>query len=376
MKQFSRIVFWQNIVSPHMVPLIIELAKDSTRDVILVVPQELRTERVELGWTVPDCSPAQLIVNPTKKEVKKIIKDRSKETCHVYGGMRGCSFVWDAFKISRSVETFRVIISEPYRWQGVKGGFRILRGQFDAWYYGKYINCIFAIGSLAVQWFNISGFSEDKIVEFAYFTDYPETEPNQESPDDVYKIVFVGQCIKRKGIDLLLRALSNLKDMNWQLEVIGEGKERVSLQLLTRKLGLSTKIDFLGSKPNSEVTRHLQCIDLLVLPSRWDGWGAVVNEALCRGVPVVCSNNCGAADLVLASGVGGVFSSGSFDSLGQCLQEQILRGRLPEDKIMHLREWAESINAVSAAKYFSMVVDAYSTQSEVPIVPWKKTIDR
>ena len=38
--------------------------------------------------------------------------------------------------------------------------------------------------------------------------------------------------------------------------------------------------------------------DVLVLPSRFDGWGAVVNEALMVGTPVICSDRCGASDVI------------------------------------------------------------------------------
>ena len=55
--------------------------------------------------------------------------------------------------------------------------------------------------------------------------------------------------------------------------------------------------------------------DLLALPSRWDGWGLVVNEALAVGVPVIASNACGASDLIRQDVNGYVFTSEDAASL-------------------------------------------------------------
>ena len=84
MKVLSRIIFWQNIVSSIQVPFIREVAKKFKGDVILAVPRKLTDERVKLGWAVPDCSPAKLIVNPAQKQIEELIQKRSEETCHFF----------------------------------------------------------------------------------------------------------------------------------------------------------------------------------------------------------------------------------------------------------------------------------------------------
>lgn len=372
MKVLSRIIFWQNIVSSLQVPFIKEVAKKFKGDVILVVPRKLTDERVKLGWAVPDCSPAKLIVNPAQKQIEELIQDRSEETCHFFSGMRGYPFVWSAFRASLNVKTFRVIISEPSHWQGFNGGLRLLRGRFDAWRYGESIGYIFAIGGLAVQWFKMCRFADRKIVEFAYFTDCPKSGHCSESTDGAYKIVFVGQCIKRKGIDLLVHALSGLKDKDWHLEVIGEGKDRADFQELTRKLGMGKKIDYLGAMRNSEAMLRLESADLLVLPSRWDGWGAVVNEALMRGVPVVCTNHCGAADLLGASERGSVVESGSVESLRLAMEDWIRKGHVKPEQRARIREWSRYIQGNAAADYLLRIIGhSEAGEGELrPKAPW------
>jgi len=372
MKVLSRIIFWQNIVSSLQVPFIREVAKKFKGDVILAVPRKLTDERVKLGWAVPDCSPAKLIVNPAQKQIEELIQNRSKETCHFFSGMRGYPFVWSAFGASLNVKTFRAIISEPSRWQGFNGGLRLLRGRFDVWRYGESINYIFAVGGLAVRWFKLCGFADRKIVEFAYFTDCPKLGHCSESTDGAYKIVFVGQCIKRKGIDLLLQALSGLRDKGWHLEVIGEGKDRANFQELTRKLGIEEKVNYFGAMQNSEAMLRLQSADLLVLPSRWDGWGAVVNEALMRGVPVICTNHCGAADLLGASERGSVVEFGSVESLRSVMESWIRKGHVKPEQRARIREWSQCIQGSATADYLLRIID-HSEAGEGkprPKAPW------
>ena len=357
MKVLSRIIFWQNIVSPLQVPFIREVARKFKGDVILSVPRKLTDERVKLGWTAPDCSPAKLVVNLDQKQIEELIHTRPGESCHVFSGIRGYPFVWSAFRTSLNVKTLRAIISEPSRWHGYKGCLRLFRGRFDAWRYGEHINYIFAVGGLAVQWFKMCGFANSKIVKFAYFTDRPNLEPRSKAPDDIYKIVFVGQCIKRKGIDLLVRALSVLKEKDWSLEVIGEGKDRANLQKLTRKLRIEKKVNYLGAMQNFEAMCRLQSADLLVLPSRWDGWGAVVNEALMRGVPVISTNHCGAADLVGAPERGSVVEAGSVESLRSALEDWIRKGLAKPEQRARIRKWSQHIEGGVAADYLLRIID-------------------
>ena len=65
------------------------------------------------------------------------------------------------------------------------------------------------------------------------------------------------------------------------------------------KLKLKDKIHFLGTKPQTEVPTYMQQADIFILPSVYDGWGAVVNEALQAGCYVICSDAAGASDLIL-----------------------------------------------------------------------------
>ena len=111
-------------------------------------------------------------------------------------------------------------------------------------------------------------------------------------------IIYVGRFIDFKNLPLLLIAFQKSKQPNWGLLLLGDGilKQNLEAQMTTEKID---NIYFLGGKPWQEVPKYLTLADVLVLPSKSEPWGLVVNEAMICGLPVVVSDRCGSAiDLV------------------------------------------------------------------------------
>jgi glycosyltransferase involved in cell wall biosynthesis/peptidoglycan/xylan/chitin deacetylase (PgdA/CDA1 family) len=98
------------------------------------------------------------------------------------------------------------------------------------------------------------------------------------------------QMIHRKGLDVLLKACKQLKDTNWRLTLVGGGPLRRKLEKEFIKQFSNGRINFVGEV--SYETRHLTFADkhVFILPSRWDGWGMVVPEALAAGLPVISTD--------------------------------------------------------------------------------------
>jgi len=96
-------------------------------------------------------------------------------------------------------------------------------------------------------------------------------------------------------VDLLIEACASLPPAGWRLDIYGDGPERAALEQLTAARRLADRIVFHGMVSNDVVRRALVAADCAVLPSRFDGWGMLVNEALAAGTPVICTDRCGAA---------------------------------------------------------------------------------
>jgi glycosyltransferase involved in cell wall biosynthesis len=283
---------------------------------------------------------------------------------------------WNAFCQSLSSNAFIGIQSEAYDGKGLKGRLRLLRSKYNALQFREQVDFILGIGTLGVDWFKSSGYLNHTAFPFGYFVETPLLQNDYSSQETLssraFDLIFVGQLIPRKGWDILLRALSGLKSLEWRLHVVGDGQDRSKFVRLCAKLGLTDSIHLYGTLPNAEAIHLVSKSDLLVLPSRWDGWGAVVNEALMCGVPVVCSNRCGAADLLDGHERGEVFSPGSPLALRATLDRRISQGKRDAARSERIREWSKCIDGESAARYFMEIVKASITGGNKPIAPWFK----
>ncbi|MBT2187551.1 glycosyltransferase [Sphingobium nicotianae] len=109
-------------------------------------------------------------------------------------------------------------------------------------------------------------------------------------------IATLGALIPRKGQALVIEALGGLPDAT--LLLIGEGPDRAALIALAERLGVGSRVRFLGSVPHAELPGWLAACDVMALPSASEGLANAWVEALACGVPLVISEAGGARELV------------------------------------------------------------------------------
>jgi glycosyltransferase involved in cell wall biosynthesis len=127
--------------------------------------------------------------------------------------------------------------------------------------------------------------------------------------------IFIGRLESHKGIADLLGAFSRLcaSRSDAALLVAGDGSSRL---LVEKAAATNPAIHYLGRLDERGVVEAMNAADVAVLPSTFEPWGLVVNEAMAAGLPVIASNRVGCrADLVRQDQTGLVFSAGSVDSL-------------------------------------------------------------
>src|SRR5262245_40654299 len=185
---------------------------------------------------------------------------------------------------------------------------------------------VLSVSKLADAFYKGLGVAEENIYPFGYFTGSRKKATTGKESESI-EVIFAGQIIHRKGIDLLVEAMLPLFDTypNLNLSVIGSGEDLPDLVRQLESAGVTDRVRLEGVIPPDKIPSRLASADLLVLPSRWDGWGVVVNEAFSVGLPVVVSDRCGAADLVRDGISGYVFRSDDASDLRRCLQEFLTR---------------------------------------------------
>ena len=111
-------------------------------------------------------------------------------------------------------------------------------------------------------------------------------------------ILYTGRLVTVKGLDLLLTAFSKIDREDYKLVIVGDGYEKNILKELTRKLKIEQKVIFAGYYSGVELYAWYDLANFFMPPSRYEPFGAVVNEALVYGCPVIASKYIGALDFI------------------------------------------------------------------------------
>ena len=148
-----------------------------------------------------------------------------------------------------------------------------------------------------------NGFSPDKIENHA---PVPRTGRASDSPTFGSRnlIVYSGQIIRGKGVDVLLRALAKVGSP-FECRIFGDGNQRSKCELLSRRLGISDSVHFEGFVPQSQIAEAYRDASLAVMSSLWpEPFGAAGLEAMRIGLPVVAFDAGGISEWLI-DGVNG-----------------------------------------------------------------------
>lgn len=366
--------FWQRMVTPHMAYLAMALAERG-HSVTYVAEEELSPERRRMGWVAPKIEKAvDVRFVRGASEAEACARGAPQQAIHITQGVRSNGLVSIAQAIIRSRGNRHYVVMETVDVGGLKGKLKQLVYGWILNTTARNLNGVLAIGASTGGWLRRLAPSRIKIVPFAYFLHEPSLV--EEAPFDVmqgkkFRFLFVGSLIPLKRVDMLLDALAFFTDQEFELNIVGDGEMRTALESKADEL-LPGRVAFHGTQPITAIASWMATSDCLVLPSRHDGWGAVISEAVLSGSAVICSSACGAREIVTASARGGVFESGNLDELKTCLKRELERGRIVPAERRRMQDWGRCAGATRGAEYLEALLVATDSDSIDP--PWAPTM--
>ena len=124
---------------------------------------------------------------------------------------------------------------------------------------------------------------------------------NTEKYNDIktWRITYVGRLVSYKNIDSTIRALSEIKDINWEFNIVGEGAQYCELKKLARSLNCIERIHFFGHIQRNEVMQILKDTHIFVMISKDEVFGLVYLEAMATSSLVVASRNGGVDGIIV-----------------------------------------------------------------------------
>lgn len=182
-------------------------------------------------------------------------------------------------------------------------------------------------------------------------------------PEDELVLLFVGDVIRRKGLDLLFAALADLETLEGvSLHIVGVGPEQEELETTPSYLEIRDHVRWVGELPNTDLPRRYAAADAFILPSRSEGTPTVLLEAMSSGAPVISSSVGGVPDLITHDHNGLLFESEDIDRLRDCLQRLVqdgnLRERLAAQALEDIKEHSLEKQIARVVRLFRPAADA------------------
>ena len=370
-----KVVFWEPEVIQHLSNTW-EAFQSKTNDPLLVIDgRQLLDIRKKQGWKTEKIDNLKHVMLNQEDWWRhgKSILEKNPKAIHAFVGFWTVRkyFPLILYAVSRNFKV--AVLDEPYSvsFTGylreepfIISWFKVKLRPFIYRFFALSIKlmsrgtspCILSISLLARDQFIKAGFCEKTIFPFGYFVNKLQHNNHlEEEYQEELKLVFVGGMLKRKGLDILIESVESLNrnGVHVTLDIFGAGQPEAYI------LGDSVSIRYKGILSQDDVQRTIINYDFLVLPSRNDGWGVVVNEALLQGVPVVVSDHVGAKCIVENTGSGVVFKSEEVNDLIDLLRKLALTPNLVRDLKEHAKNVGQLILPEVAASYLFDVFNYY-----------------
>jgi glycosyltransferase involved in cell wall biosynthesis len=379
-------VCWQPVLTDHQAYTFQALAKKTDKTIVAYVTDMEDLTRKKQGWSDLTVNSIERKLIPKRNFFYYFIRELKERRgdVHFFCSPFHRPSLMLCMLIAAWLNVEFYLISEPYSPQpvgylnedhAISSKVKVMARPLLYWFYSmilhRFISGVFTISKLAYEQYLAAGIQSDKLYPFGYFIPYAHhndisllAKPDRGNHE--LKIIFVGALIKRKGVDLLQQAVIEMVKKNYRvsLDLYGAGDSGLVIKN-------STSIKYKGKIPFGMTQQVMAHYDVLVLPSRHDGWGVVVNEALCAGIPVVCSDTVGAAHVAASFGAGFVFTSGRIDGL-----EEILTRLCTDELLLNSAREAAPIAAgflqpKDGADYIAKVIAAQPGLKSKITQPWQ-----
>lgn len=184
-----------------------------------------------------------------------------------------------------------------------------------------FIDAYLCIGKRNKEFYLYNKIKKEKLFLIPYVVDNQNFQLKQKKKNiNKIQIFFIGKLIHRKGCDILLKAIKKCNELHnfkkkVELKIIGDGKLYPEYIKFKTKNNL-TNVFFLGFKNQSQIKNYLQKSNILILPSREENWGLVINEAMNSENAIIASEKVGcSADIIKKNLNGFIFKNENYIDL-------------------------------------------------------------
>jgi glycosyltransferase involved in cell wall biosynthesis len=179
---------------------------------------------------------------------------------------------------------------------------------------------------------------------------------------DAFVVVGLGRLVPIKGFDLLARALPAVVAQipSARVLLVGDGAERAYLGAIASSMGVTERLQMTGE--TEDMTSYLAAADVVAVPSRNEGMGRVIVEAMALGLPVVATAVGGIPDVVTDGECGRLVEPEDVDALGAALielgRDPALRRKLGEAAVRRAEAFSTAVASEKLLAVYASLVRA------------------
>lgn len=185
------------------------------------------------------------------------------------------------------------------------------------------------------------------------------------NPSQPIRFLTLAQLIERKGLDILLQACTHLPPTGWTLDIFGEGPERQRLQRLVDQHQLPVQLN--RPLPFADRINAFRGCHCFVFPSRWDGWGMALVEALAAGLPVIASEMVMSSHDFITNGTNGWITPCEPVSIATAMKKVLAEFAAVGDLSATARKSVEGVRPEQGANEIVRFCRALQERSDSPV---------
>jgi len=232
-------------------------------------------------------------------------------------------------------------------------------GDLTRKFFGSHANACIAYGKETENYFYELGINKNKVYSGTQVMPIELLQTPKEKLNDLKGkyagkkfVLTVSYFQKRKGINVLILAFQKLNDPSSVLLIAGTGSEENNLKQLAQG---DTNIYFLGYIEGEEKAKYYSLADIFVLPTFYDPWGLVINEAMYYGLPIITTENAGAKELIKDNGI--IVKPGDIEELRKAMKRLLNDENLRKQMGKKSREIIENYDIGSVVNIFIKAIN-------------------
>ena len=305
------LLIWMNQPSHYQADFFSAI-REAGIDLVVFYYGSVTPRRRHLGWSMPDRLPdGEWLVKPTPESI--LLCSDWRERTHIVLRSYTSRFIRALSRLLSRNRVPWVGWGEPtapgWRWWATY--------PLKRWYAGMvrhHALGVFAMGDMAKRDFVRWGMDPSRIALLPYTESGLPVHAERDVAVASFAanhnpvFLFVGELNRRKGVDILLTAFAALvSHVPWAgLILVGNDTSGGAYQRMAERLRLGQNAFFRGPVPSAHIASVVLPADVVVLPSRFDGWGIVLNEAASLGKALIATESCGAAHHLIRNGHNGL----------------------------------------------------------------------